>query len=172
MPPTEPTLAPARGPQADDRIADGITGLYETHIPVTDLARAQAFYRDILGLSLARDLPERRVAFYWVGSPDSAMLGLWETGSAPLGMRLHFAFRMAPAQILRLGDRLNRAGVQPLGFSGEPVREPIVIGWMPALALYCRDPDGHSVEFIAKLPDPPDPNFGQAPHSAWLARQG
>lgn len=153
-------------------IASQITGLYETHIPVANLARAKAFYQDVLGLTLARELPERRVAFYWVGDPNSAMLGLWETGSAPFGMRLHFAFRMPRQALLRLCDQLTEVGVQPLGFTGEEVTEPIVIGWMPALSLYCKDPDGHSVEFISKLPDPPEPDFGHGPYSAWTARQG
>ncbi|MEP1329134.1 VOC family protein [Pseudophaeobacter sp.] len=152
-------------------IASQITGLYETHLPVTDLARARAFYQDILGLPLARHLPARRVAFLWVGSPESAMLGLWETGSAPLGMQLHFAFRMAAPALLELPARLISLGVQPLGFNGEAVTEPLVIGWMPALSLYCRDPDGHSVEFIAKLPDQPDLEFGQQPYSHWQAQR-
>lgn len=157
--------------QYTDLIADQITGLYETHVPVADLTRAQRFYQDTLGLALARELPARKVAFYWVGNPQEAMLGLWETGSAPLGMRLHFAFRMQAKAILQLPRRLDSSGIQPLGFHGEPVREPIVIGWMPALSLYCQDPDGHSVEFICKLTDAPDPEFGIGPCSDWQARQ-
>ena len=30
---------------------------------------------------------------------------------------------------------------------------------MPSTQLYFRDPDGHSLEFIALLDDPPDPGF-------------
>lgn len=155
-----------------DPIPGEISGLYETHIPVANLVLARNFYQGLLGLQLAREIPDRQVAFLWVGSPESAMLGLWQTGSAPLGMRLHFAFRMPAADILQLCDRLSLAGVQSLGFHGEAITEPIVIGWMPALSVYCKDPDGHSIEFIAKLPDPPDLDFGQGPYSAWRAQHG
>lgn len=158
--------------QIANPVSTQITGLYETHLPVANLALARNFYQGILGLQLAHEIPDRQVAFLWVGSPESAMLGLWQTGSAPLGMRLHFAFRMPPTEILQLCGRLNQAGVQPLGFHGEAITEPIVIGWMPALSVYCKDPDGHSIEFIAKLPAPPKLNFGQGPYSAWIAQHG
>ncbi|EBA14320.1 glyoxalase family protein [Roseobacter sp. SK209-2-6] len=102
-------------------IGSQISGLYEGHLPVADLTRARAFYQGILGLELARELPERRVCFLWVGAPEVSMLGLWESGSAPMGMRLHFAFRMGEAALHALPQKLRRAGVQPLGFHGEPV---------------------------------------------------
>ena len=49
--------------QSTDRITGQITGIYETHLPVADLARARAFYQGILGLPLAHALPQRRVEF-------------------------------------------------------------------------------------------------------------
>lgn len=162
---------PQKTSQSDPpQITAQITGLYETHLPVADLTRSRAFYHDMLGLPLAHELAERRVSFYWVGSPETAMLGLWEMGSAPLAMRLHIAFRMAAADIHRLCDQLSQRGIQPLNLIGEKISEPIVIGWMPALSVYCTDPDGHSIEFIAKLPEPPDPDFGQGPYSRWQQR--
>ena len=157
-------------PEHRNPISADISGIYETHLPVASLSRAKAFYQDILGLELARDLPERRVSFYWVGAPETSMLGLWESGSAPLGMRLHFAFRTGKEALLTLPRRLEQSGVQPLGFHGEAVEEPVVIGWMPALTLYCKDPDGHSVEFITKLQAPADPGFGIQSYSGWNAR--
>ena len=44
-----------------------ITGLFETHINVTNLERSLAFYRDVLGLEVGRVEEERRVAFLWMG---------------------------------------------------------------------------------------------------------
>ncbi|EBA14319.1 glyoxalase family protein [Roseobacter sp. SK209-2-6] len=41
---------------------------------------------------------------------------------------------------------------------------------MPALSLYCKDPDGHSVEFLAKLDQRPDPDLGQGSYSQWQKR--
>jgi hypothetical protein len=34
------------------------------------------------------------------------------------------------------------------------IKRPMVFGWMPAIAIYFHDPDGHSLEFIAMLPQP------------------
>lgn len=42
---------------------DDLLGLYETHLTVRDLDRALDFYTNKLGLTLARQLPERKVAF-------------------------------------------------------------------------------------------------------------
>ena len=53
-----------------------IRDLFETHLTVRDLQRSMAFYGDKLGLKLARVFPDRKVAFYWMGSPGASMLGL------------------------------------------------------------------------------------------------
>lgn len=151
-------------------IAEGLTGIYETHLPVSDLRRSIAFYRDRLGLTLASQTPDRGIAFFWVGAPDAGMLGLWQGVQGPLAMVLHCAFRAPKAVVLDAPETLAAAGIAPLGFNGESVDEPVVIGWMPALSLYFKDPDGHSLELLHKLPDPPDAAFGVQPWSAWRAR--
>ncbi|WP_164659398.1 VOC family protein [Tropicibacter sp. Alg240-R139] len=145
-------------------------GIYETHLPVRDLERSVAFYRYKLGLEVAKVLPDRQVAFFWVGGKELGMLGLWQSGSGPLSMALHFAFRCGVETVMSGCEQLEAQGIQPLGFHGEPVREPIVIGWMPALSLYFKDPDGHSIEMLAILPDEPDPDFGVQSHAVWRAR--
>ena len=61
-----------------------ITDLFEAHLTVSQLDRAVAFYKDLLGLPLARVFPERKVAFFWIGAPGKAMLGLWEAGTMPM----------------------------------------------------------------------------------------
>lgn len=149
--------------------SSAVLGLYETHLTVSDLARSIAFYRDVVGLELARVIEERQVAFFWVGSKEIGMLGLWHTGTGPLKMRLHLAFRMEPDQVIASVARIRAKGVEPRGFRGEPVDEPVVMGWMPAISLYFADPDGHSIEFISVLPAEADAAFGVQPYSAWLA---
>ena len=151
-------------------MAADILGVYETHLLVRDLERSIAFYRDKIGLELARVLPERRAAFFWVGGKDQGMLGLWQGGAGPLHMTLHFAFRCTEEAVLAGCERLQAQGIQPLGFDGEPVQEPVVIGWMPALSLYFKDPDGHSIEMLAVLQNAPDPEFGVQSHSRWVNR--
>ena len=69
-----------------------VQGLFETHLAVSDLDRSIAFYRDVVGLPLALNMPERGAAFLWIGEAGGAMLGLWTIGSAPIGLTLHVAF--------------------------------------------------------------------------------
>jgi lactoylglutathione lyase len=142
-----------------------VRGQFETHLTVADLPRSIAFYRDVVGPPMALELPERGAAFHWIGGPGQAMLGLWSIGSAPMNMQLHTAFEMALAGVTAAGDRLAADGVQPLSFFGEPTDEPSVIGWMPAAAVYFRDPDGHMLEYLAMLEGPARPELVIVPWS-------
>ena len=144
-----------------------IRDLFETHLTVTDLARSMRFYSETLGLELARVFPERKVAFYWIGAPGNAMLGLWETGTGPQRLTLHLAFTIDIPSLLKAPARLRSAGVTPLDFAGMPADEPVVLAWMPALSLYFLDPDGNLLEFLAMLPDAPRPDLGVVPWSQW-----
>jgi lactoylglutathione lyase len=145
-----------------------IQGLFETHITVIDLDRAVGFYRDVLKLPLARHLPERGVTFFWIGERGKAMLGLWQSGSGPMKMNLHFAFRVTLDAVLVSVEELRKAGVTPLDFDGHPTSEPVVLGWMPAVAVYFEDPDGNTLEFLSMLEGPPRPEIGVLPYSEWL----
>ena len=82
-----------------------LTGLYETHIDVSDLDRSVAFYQDILNLELSVKLPvdaaradshsagARRVAIMWIGGRGHAALGLWERPAERINIQ-HFAFEV------------------------------------------------------------------------------
>jgi lactoylglutathione lyase len=94
------------------------------------------------------------------------MLGLWEA-PGPLSLHLHFALRMAQADVLSAVAPLRAAGVTPLDNEGNPTETPIIYAWMPAVALFFRDPDGHSVEFISMLPGVPRPDLGVVPWPQW-----
>jgi lactoylglutathione lyase len=143
------------------------TGLFETHLTVSDLGRSVAFYRDVVGLALALELSERGAAFFWIGAPGEAMLGLWSLGSAPIGLSFHVAFTTSLEDVLGAGDRLRALGVTPLSFHAIETAEPSVIGWMPAAAVYFRDPDGHLLEYLAMLDEPARPERGIVPWSEW-----
>jgi lactoylglutathione lyase len=144
-----------------------VHGLYETHLSVSDLDRSVAFYRDVVGLPLALQLPERGAAFLWVPDSRRSMLGLWSRGSAPLGMTLHVAFEVGLDDLLDAPRRLRANGVTPLSFFGVETAEPSVIGWMPAAAVYFRDPDDHLLEYLSMLDDDPQPDRGIVDWSAW-----
>ena len=142
-------------------------GLFETHLTVSDLERSVAFYRDVVGLPLALALPERGAAFLWIGAPGEAMLGLWSLGSAPLALSLHVAFRASLQDVMGACERLRSLGLTPLSFFATETQEPSVIGWMPAAAVYFRDPDGHLLEYLAMLDEQPRPERGVVPWSQW-----
>jgi lactoylglutathione lyase len=145
----------------------GVGGLFETHLTVTDLGRSVAFYRDVVGLELAFEVPDRGAAFLWVGGPGRAMLGLWSLGSAPVGLSLHVAFAASLGDVRQACARLRAEGLAPLDFFGAETDEPSVIGWMPAAAVYFRDPDGHLLELLAMLDEAPRPGVGIVSWSAW-----
>ena len=142
-------------------------GLFETHLTVSDLERSVTFYRDVVGLPVALELPERGAAFMWIGAPGEAMLGLWSLGSAPLALSLHVAFTASLQDVLGACERLRSLGVTPLSFFATETQEPSVIGWMPAAAVYFRDPDGHLLEYLAMLDEQPRPERGVVPWSQW-----
>ena len=142
-------------------------GLFETHLTVRDLDRSIAFYRDVVGLPLAHHMPERCAALFWIGQAGRAMLGLWTIGSAPMNMTLHVAFDVAFDDVLAAPARLREQGQRPLSFFGAETDEPSVIGWMPAAAVYFRDPDGHLLEYLAMLDEPPRPDVGIVDWSTW-----
>ena len=141
-----------------------MAALYETHIPVTDLKRSTAFYRDVVGLVPAFAQPERGVGFLYVEKRENGMVGLWEPGSA-YGWKSaersaqHFAISVTLEELLAVIPRLKNLGIETTGFDGAVATEPSVIGWMPSAQVYFRDPDGHILEFICNLPDRPVASF-------------
>ena len=144
-----------------------VHGLFEAHLTASDLDRSVAFYRDVVGLSVGLEVPERNAAFLWIGEPGTSMLGLWSLGDVPVGLSLHIAFAAALPDVLDACDRLRSAGITPLSFFGRETTEPSVIGWMPAAAVYFRDPDGHLLEYLAPLDGPARPQAGIQPWSRW-----
>ena len=147
--------------------AIAIDGLFEAHLTVTDLDRAVRFYRDSLGFTPALAVGSRQAAFFWIGEAGTSMLGLWAAGSGPQQMSLHVAFRATLSGVLAAPRALKAAGIAPLDFDGAPADEPVVIAWMPAAAVYFRDPDGNLLEYIAMLLQEPRPEKGVVPWHLW-----
>jgi lactoylglutathione lyase len=148
-----------------------IRDLFEAHLTVKDLQRSMRFFGDALGLELAQVFPERKVAFYWVGRPGDAMLGLWEAGMGPQRMNLHVAFSVDLDNLLQAAEKLRKSNIVPLNFAGEPTDEPIVFAWMPAASIFFNDPDGNLLEFLSMLPDAPQCNLGVVRWSRWKSAQ-
>jgi lactoylglutathione lyase len=148
-----------------------VRGLFESHLTVSDLSRSVAFYRDVVGLPVALEVPERGAAFFWCGARGKTMLGLWSLGSMPMGLNLHVAFDVELEHVLDSPGRLRARGVTPLSFFGQETDEPTVIGWMPAATLYFRDPDGHLLEYLAMLDTEPREDLGIIPWSEWTQKR-
>jgi catechol 2,3-dioxygenase len=109
-------------------------------LEVSDLDRARAFYRDVLGFEETL-YGEGRKGRYWYLIGDTARLGLWtpQTGLAGGrgGAHVHFAFRVPRAELDGLMERIRERGAE--------VEGPIQLG--ADRAIYVTDPDGNVVEF-------------------------
>jgi lactoylglutathione lyase len=142
-------------------------GLFEAHLTVVNLGRAMEFYGKTLGFELAIHVNQPRVAFYWLGGRGKSMLGLWEVGAGPQRISLHVAFMANLEEVLEAPRMLREKGIRPLDFERRPTNEAVVIGWMPAVVVYFRDPDENLLEFLAMLPEAPKPDLGVVPWSQW-----
>jgi lactoylglutathione lyase len=117
-----------------------IRGLYEIAVKVKDLERAEAFYRDVLGLEVGVRDEERRWVFLRAGGEEGMVVLQEDKFTWPL---MHFAFRVDEAEIERAAEELRRRGIE--------VKGPVEHGWMRARSIYFADPDGHELEMCAVL---------------------
>jgi len=118
-----------------------VSGFLHASLLVSDLARARAFYENVLGLIPSSARPEMSFAGVWyeIGAQQIHLLALpnpdpVEGRPAHGGRDRHIA--LAVNDLTRLKLILDRAGVAyTLSSSGRP-------------ALFCRDPDGNAIELI------------------------
>ena len=117
-----------------------VTGISELVLEVSDLGRARAFYRDVLGLEETM-YGEGRDDRCWYLVGDTARLGLWtpQTGIAGGrgGAHVHFAFSVPEEELDAIHARLIERGAEVGG--------PYQLG--PGRAIYITAPDGNVVEF-------------------------
>jgi len=120
-----------------------LRGVYEVAIRVKDLTRAEAFYRDALGLEVGLRDERRPWVFLRVGGQAGMCVLQEDTADWP---SQHFAFTVAADDLDRAAEVLRGRGVA--------VNGPHFIAWMPARVIYFADPDGHTLELCAPLPAP------------------
>jgi len=148
-----------------------IKGLYETHLFVENLQISIDFYKNILGLEQCYHDNERKAAFFWIGKPKEAMLGLWQKPKGKIEKR-HFAFRCNVNDVLyKSVDFLKAQNIKPYNFFKDGTETPMVFAWMPAVAIYFNDPDGHELEFIAILEEKARPELGVIAYDEWIKRK-
>ena len=117
-----------------------ISGVYEVAIRVKDLPRAEAFYRETLGLEVGLRDGRRNWLFLRAGGQAGMVVLQEDKGEWPTQ---HFAFTVAEAEIERASAELHERGVD--------VNGPVFHEWMPAKSLYFTDPDGHALELCAPV---------------------
>jgi glyoxylase I family protein len=118
-----------------------ISGFLHASLLVSDLARARAFYENVLGLIPSSARPEMSFDGVWyeIGAQQVHLLELPNPDPvagrpAHGGRDRHIA--LAVNHLTGLKQVLDQAGVAyTLSHSGRP-------------ALFCRDPDGNAIELI------------------------
>ncbi|KEO81676.1 VOC family protein [Tumebacillus flagellatus] len=148
-----------------------IYGLYEAHLHVTNLERAAEFYEKVLGLKLGHHEEKRRANFYFFDENKNHMLGVWEIAPEQF-RREHVAFHSTVEDIKRAAAFFDEHGIETRNFDNTGKTPLKVIAWMPAISIFFKDPDGHSLEMLAMLPDEPKPELGVVPWAEWEAMHG
>lgn len=115
-----------------------IKGVYEIAIRVKDLARAEAFYKDVLGLTEGIRDDRRNWLFLYVGGNAGMVVLQEDKGEWPTQ---HFAFAVTENDVNRAAQMLKDKGVA--------VSEPVYHEWMKSVSVYFDDPDGHALELLA-----------------------
>lgn len=123
-------------------IEPAITALLHAGLLVSDLPAARAFYESVLGLKPLPDRPALPYPGEWYALNDQQQLHLMQLTNPDAdslrpehgGRDRHIA--LGVTQLGSLKARLDAAGVAYTpSQSGRP-------------ALFCRDPDGNTLEFI------------------------
>jgi catechol-2,3-dioxygenase len=117
-----------------------IRGLYEVAIRVKELARAESFYREILGLEVGVRDEKRNRLFLYVGGHAGMIVLQEDKHEWPTQ---HFAFTVDEADIERAATILREQGLT--------VEGPVLHQWMPSKSIYFADPDGHDLELLALM---------------------
>lgn len=130
-----------------------IKGLYEAHLPVSNLKNSIEFYRK-LGLKLAwRD---EDTAFFWIEKGKS-WLGLWEGNEYEPRYHpslRHIAFRVSYEDLKESLKWLDFIQVEAVPFGNRESTEPFIRPHQGNASVYFKDPDGNSLELICHIEVP------------------
>lgn len=130
-----------------------IKGLYEAHLPVSNLKNSIEFYRK-LGLKLAwRD---EDTAFFWIEKGKS-WLGLWEGNEYETRYHpslRHIAFRVSYEDLKESLKWLDFIQVEAVPFGNRESTEPFIRPHQGNASVYFKDPDGNSLELICHIEVP------------------
>lgn len=149
-----------------------IKGLYEAHLPVSNLANSIEFYKKLdLEIAYQNDT----LAFFWIEKGHS-WLGLWETDKVEIPYHpslRHIALHVDIEDIQTAKEWLEQKGIQVrANFGFPPEKQPLVLPNNPNAhaAIYFKDPDGNSLELIAPLRLDFEENFKMMSLKDWDSR--
>ncbi|OWA37702.1 extradiol dioxygenase [Saccharibacillus sp. O16] len=132
-----------------------ILGLYEAHLPVSDLDRSVDFYSK-LGLELA--WRKGSIVFFWI-EKEKSWLGLWEGEAYKTEYHpslRHLAFRVKYDDLKNSLTWLQDLGIEAVPFAEGDSVDPFVRPSQGNASVYFKDPDGNSLELMSfvEVPDP------------------
>jgi catechol 2,3-dioxygenase-like lactoylglutathione lyase family enzyme len=122
---------------------DGLARIGQIHVSVSDVDRAVAFYRDVLGVPFLFRVPGQPMAFF---DCDGVRLYLGAPESEDFRSRVVLYFTVDDVD--EAYDALKQRGV-------EFVDAPHVVARMEDVELrmaFFRDPDGNSLALMAEVP--------------------
>jgi catechol 2,3-dioxygenase len=134
---------------------DPRTDIGHVHLKVSDLDRAIAFYRDVLGFELMQRMGDEAAFLSAGGYHHHIGLNTWQSKGGhrpPPGTTglFHFAIRLPDRPALaRTVKRVVQVGI-PIGASDHGVSE----------AVYFEDPDGNGIEIYRDRPEEEWPRAG------------
>ena len=112
----------------------GVTGVQHVALEVGDLDAAQAFYVDVIGLTVL-DRPDFGFPGLWLGVPDGRLVHLIE-GQRPAHPGHHFALEVADID----------TAVAALRAKGVDVRDPFETTPGAGQQAFLTDPSGNVIE--------------------------
>ncbi|WP_214692156.1 VOC family protein [Exiguobacterium sp. s160] len=149
-----------------------IKGIYEAHLPVSDLTESIRFYEK-LGLELA--LQNEKLAFFWIIKGES-WIGLWKSGQVNLPYHpsiRHIAFRIEEQDLKSIKAWLEDRGIEiRTAFKMTPEQQPLVLPNVPFehAAIYFEDPDGNSIELITFIGTNAEEMASIVPYKDWIGK--
>ncbi|MBH0231652.1 VOC family protein [Halobacillus yeomjeoni] len=130
-----------------------IKGLYEAHLPVSNLDESIEFYGK-LGLEFDHKVDDK-IAFLWIEKGKS-WLGLWNSDRVDLPYHpsiRHIAFEVSYEDLKQSVEWLKEKGMKPRKAFGFEPDQPFVIPHdsYAHAKIHFNDPDGNSLELISKI---------------------
>lgn len=130
-----------------------IKGMYEAHLPVSNLDKSIEFYKN---LDLEFAWRDEDTAFFWIEKKKS-WVGLWECGEHKIPYHpsiKHIAFCIDYKDMKNALTWLKSKNIEAIPFGGRESVEPFVRPNQGNASVYFNDLDGNSLELMCFIDVP------------------